>query len=39
MEPGEYECYFVVIDLHGNETSSDVLRYRVDERGETTVIP
>ncbi len=39
MEPGEYECYFAVIDLHGNETSSDVLRYRVDERGETTVIP
>ena len=35
MEPGDYECWFVALDLYGNEYTSDVCSYTVDESGNT----
>jgi hypothetical protein len=37
MEPGTYECWFVALDMHGNEYPSDVITYVVTEDGETIV--
>ena len=33
MEPGRYECWFVALDLHGNEYLSRVCTYEVTEKG------
>lgn len=38
MEPGTYECWFVAMDLHGNEYPSSVLTYRVGNAGGTEII-
>ena len=33
MPPGRYECWFVALDLHGNEHPSAVAAYQVTEEG------
>lgn len=33
MEPGDYECWFMAIDLYGNEYQSAVASYKVTEDG------
>lgn len=37
MEPGTYECWFVAMDLLGNEWPSDRVEYEVSEDGVTTI--
>jgi hypothetical protein len=37
MEPGEYVCCFMALDLYGRGYPSAVCRYVVDESGEVTV--
>lgn len=37
MEAGEYECWFVAMDLYGREYCSDSCGYVVAESGEVTV--
>lgn len=38
LAPGSYECYFVAIDLMGNEYTSDVCDYEVDANGNTKIV-
>ena len=33
MKPGHYECWFVALDLYGNEYRSDTIRYKVTKKG------
>ena len=33
LEPGDYECWFMAIDLYGNEYQSSVASYKVTEDG------
>ena len=33
MKPGDYECWFVAIDLYGNEYRSSIASYQVTEDG------
>ena len=33
MKPGHYECWFVAMDLYGNEYRSDTIRYKVTKKG------
>ena len=35
LEPGTYACWFVCLDLHGNEYPSSVATYQVTEEGTT----
>ena len=37
MEPGEYECRFMALDLYGRRYPSALCRYTVDESGEVAV--
>ena len=38
LSPGVYECWYVAIDLYGNEIKSDVLTYRVSDVQTTEFI-
>ncbi len=38
LASGTYECYFVALDLKGNEYQSDVCTYEVDADGKTKII-
>ncbi len=38
LAPGTYDCYFVALDLKGNEYRSDICTYEVDADGKTKII-
>ena len=38
LSPGVYDCWYVAIDLYGNEIKSDVLTYRVSDMQTTEFI-
>lgn len=38
LSPGVYECWYVAVDLYGNEIKSDVMTYRISDMQEAEFI-